>query len=193
MLDCTICFSNTKEFYILPDCGHSFCLNCINQMKDSNGTVICPNCKKACLNASMRLVKNYILNSLIDNPNSNTQSNDNNIKEIIWFDLHVNNMENKIFQDCISDSAKHVHLVAFDDLEEFKNYMNSINKRTLLIVSGSLHKKAFEICYEKSEIEKIIVFTFKVNNYAEIKPIYSKIYQVVDSIESLLKCISELI
>jgi len=59
LLECSICFSAFENPHILPRCGHTFCLSCIQNLRDSR----CPICRQVFDRRNVR--PNFVLQQLM--------------------------------------------------------------------------------------------------------------------------------
>lgn len=69
VIECQICFNNSKNFVMCDTCNKEYCFNChIDIMKTNKGIVICPFCRYTSgIKMSNKNIKKYI-----DNFNTNT-------------------------------------------------------------------------------------------------------------------------
>ena len=63
--ECPVCYSIDHEQKIIPECGHSFCVKCLEKVTNDN-QLLCPECRTYCKNTE-KLVKNYSINRQIEN------------------------------------------------------------------------------------------------------------------------------
>jgi hypothetical protein len=62
--ECPVCFSIDYEQKIIPECGHSFCVKCLNKVTNEN-QLLCPECRTHCKDTS-KLLKNFSVNRQIE-------------------------------------------------------------------------------------------------------------------------------
>ena len=79
IVECPICFETENDPYILPSCGHSFCLGCITRFKKDANTnkqrgFVCSLCRVKCQNPN-DIRKNYALIDLKQRYNKKKREN----------------------------------------------------------------------------------------------------------------------
>lgn len=118
------------------------------------------------------------------------------IEQMVWFDLNVENLENAIYQEQIKSllAPRHVTFSTFSDISQLENYvMSELKGRTILMVSGKSHEEVFRRCYQSTRITDVIVFAFNLAKYRDIRRKFDKVYRVVNSLESVIECIEDLL
>lgn len=125
----------------------------------------------------------------------NILNDDFKIKKVVWFDSNVRNSENSRYETQIRNklAPKLIDLSTFDDKAKLVAFVNGLSSRTLLITSGSSHKDVFGSCYNSTSITDVILFAFNVDLYKDVKQSYDKVYRVVNSFDSLLESIEDVL
>ena len=116
----------------------------------------------------------------------------NNLEKIVWYDINVNNIENTKYQTKLKIAFESFELNTFKDMDSFREFVKKLDKRAILIVSGSSHEEVFEFCYESKHFTDIIIFAFNSNKYDHLTK-YGKIYKVCISINDVEKSIQEIL
>ena len=62
--ECPVCFSIDYDQKIIPECGHSFCINCLDKVTNEN-QLLCPECRVYCRDTT-KLIKNFSVNRQIE-------------------------------------------------------------------------------------------------------------------------------
>jgi hypothetical protein len=101
MWNCSICYGNDNA-YIITNCGHSYCINCLNKLK------VCPKCKSDI----DKIIKNYdLMNELEKDPE---------IKKLRKKKLKKSLSDN-LYNECVKEKK------TFND-----EYLDEINEMTEL-------------------------------------------------------------
>lgn len=120
------------------------------------------------------------------------EKDSNTIKNIIWFDPSVMNEENSKYQIQLRNSFPKCNFYAFDNLDNCKIFIKTLQTRTILISCGKKHKELFDRCYFEKQLTDMMIFASKLTLYADAKTKYPRIFRIVDKIESLVESINDI-
>lgn len=108
---------------------------------------------------------------------------------VVWFDQYINDKENEddVQKTKLLLRQVSTYVVFFTDAEPFFNYIQSIEKeKILLVTSGSYALKYLATIHPMKQIDSISIFCMSLEKYLPLKNQFEKISGVFTKQEDLL-------